>query len=218
MYLQTVAIVTILSYMIGSFPTAYLVGKLNGINIFEIGSGNMGTTNTLRALGTFWGVMVLIGDLSKGIIAVLLGRYIADANPDTMSQASASVVSAVAVVVGHNWSFFASLLTGSIRGGKGAATAGGTWLILMPAMVIVIPLLMMAFVVLTTRYMSLGVLMSTAVGLVIMAALVAFGQLEPVYLLYSLVGVMIFYRHRENIERLLAGNERRVGEKAQLPR
>jgi glycerol-3-phosphate acyltransferase PlsY len=151
------------------------------------------------------------------VIAVWLAREIAHANNDIMSQASSSVVGAVAVVVGHNWSFFASLLTGSIRGGKGAATAGGTWLILMPMVVIAIPLIMMALIVVTTRYMSLGVLMSTITAAVVVGALVIFGQLEPVYLLYYAVGVMVFYRHRDNIKRLLAGNERRVGEKVQLP-
>lgn len=216
MYLQTVAIVIALSYMIGSFPTAYLIGRLNGINIFELGSGNMGTTNVLRTLGSFWGALVFVGDIAKGVIAVWLARQIASASDDIMSQASASVVSAVAVVVGHNWSFFASLLTGSIRGGKGAATAGGTWLILMPAVVIAIPLVIMALIVMTTRYMSLGVLSSTVAGMVVVGVLVGAGQLEPVYLLYYIVGAMVFYRHRDNIKRLLAGNERRVGEKVQI--
>jgi glycerol-3-phosphate acyltransferase PlsY len=60
MYLQTVTLVITLCYMIGSFPTAYLIGKLNGVNIFELGSGNMGTTNVLRTLGTYWGAVVFI--------------------------------------------------------------------------------------------------------------------------------------------------------------
>lgn len=213
MYFQTVLMVIVVSYMIGSFPTAYIIGRLNGINIFELGSGNMGTTNTLRALGTFWGAMVMIGDIAKGVIAVMIGREIAAASPGTMSQASASVVSAVAVVVGHNWSFFASLITGKIRGGKGAATAGGTWLILMPAVVIAVPMIVLAIIVLTTRYMSLGVLVGVTSGAILIMVLIGLQQLEPVYFLYLSVGLLIFYRHRENIQRLLAGNERRVGDR-----
>jgi glycerol-3-phosphate acyltransferase PlsY len=215
MYTQLVLIIIALGYIIGSFPTAYLIGRLNGVNIFELGSGNMGTTNVLRTLGTFWAILVGIGDFAKGIIAVWLGRELAAANPELMSQASASVISAVAVVVGHNWSFFASLLTGKIRGGKGAATAGGTWLIMMPAVVIALPLAIMALIVITTRYMSLGVLMSVVTAGVIIGVMLLTQQLEPVYILYYLVGVVVFYRHRENIQRLLQGNERRVGEKVQ---
>lgn len=215
MYVQTVLTVLALSYIIGSFPTAYLVGKINGINIFELGSGNMGTTNVLRTLGTYWGALVLIVDLAKGIIAVWLGREIAHMNNDIMSQASASVISALAVVIGHNWSVFATLITGSIRGGKGAATAGGTWLVMMPAVVIAVPMLVMVCVVLLTRYMSLGVLVSTVTAALVIGLLVGMNELEPVYLLYWAVGVLVFYRHRDNIKRLLAGNERRVGEKVQ---
>jgi len=215
MYVQTVLTVIALSYMIGSFPTAYLVGKLNGVNIFELGSGNMGTTNVLRTLGWFWGAMVFIVDIGKGIFAVWLGKEIAAMNGDVMSQASAGVISALAVVVGHNWSFFATIITGSIRGGKGAATAGGTWIIMMPAVVIVIPMLVMLSVVALTRYMSLGVLVSTTTAALVIGLLVGMNELEPVYLLYWLVGVMVFYRHRDNIKRLLDGNERRVGEKVQ---
>lgn len=215
MYLQTALLIVALSYMIGSFPTAYLVGRLNGINIFDIGSGNMGTTNALRSLGWFWGGLVLLIDVGKGIVAVWLGREIAAANADIVSQASASVISAVAVVIGHNWSFFASLITGRIRGGKGAATAWGTWMILMPAVMIAVPFAVLALIVVLTRYMSLGVLMAVASAVLLMTGLVIMQELEPVYLLYYLVGVMIFYRHRENIQRLLAGKERRVGDRVQ---
>ncbi len=209
---QIVLLIITLSYVIGSFPTAYLAGRANGINIFDVGSGNMGTTNVLRALGLGWGAVVFAVDIAKGILAVWLARQLA---PET-SQASASAISAVAVVTGHNWSFIASLISGSIRGGKGAATAGGTWLIIMPAFVLAIPLVIMALVVLTTRYMSLGVLITTITCGVILTALVATHQMDEAYLLYYLVGVMVFYRHRDNIKRLLAGNERRVGERAEI--
>lgn len=209
---QTVLLIITLSYVIGSFPTAYIVGRLNGFNIFNVGSGNMGTTNVLRALGLGWGALVFLVDISKGILAVWLARQIAPGN----SQASASAISAVSVVTGHNWSFIASLISGSIRGGKGAATAGGTWLIIMPAFVMAIPLVIMALIIATTRYMSLGVLVSTFVGGLILLGLVLTHQMDPAYLLYALVGLMVFYRHRDNIKRLLAGNERRLGERAEV--
>jgi acyl phosphate:glycerol-3-phosphate acyltransferase len=212
---QTILVIA-LSYMIGSIPTAYFVGKLNSINIFELGSGNMGTTNVLRTLGLFWGILVAVGDLGKGILAVWLARQIAPSEP-LSTQASASVIAAVSVVIGHNWSFFASLLTGSIKGGKGAATAGGTWIILMPAVAIAVPFFILALVILATRYMSLGVMTASVVGSLVVVVLVLAGQLEPIYLFYILTTVFIIVRHRENIKRLLDGNERRLGERVQLP-
>jgi acyl phosphate:glycerol-3-phosphate acyltransferase len=209
-----VLLVIVISYVIGSFPSAYLAGRLNGINIFELGSGNMGTTNTLRTLGWFWAVLVLAVDLGKGVFAVLLCARLTD--PAVLSTTSASVISAIAVVVGHNWSLFASVLTGTIRGGKGAATAAGTWLILMPIQILFIPVIVMLITIVRTRYMSLGVLLSVVTAGLSVGILILLGQLDRVYLAYYLVGALIVYRFRDNIKRLLAGNERRIGESVQI--
>lgn len=216
MDVQTTFLVIAISYALGSFPTAYLVGRLYGLNIFEQGSGNMGATNVIRTLGTFWGLFVMAVDLGKGIVAVLIARELAPTEP-LSTQASASLIAAVAVVVGHNWSFFATFITGSIRGGKGAATAVGTWIILMPAVVVAIPVIILALIVITTRYMSLGVMVSSIVGGIIITVMVVGNQLEPVYMLWLLIPLMVIGRHHENIQRLLAGNERRVGERVQAP-
>jgi|SRR5690606_48603 len=209
-----VLLVIVISYVIGSFPSAYLAGRLNGINIFELGSGNMGTTNTLRTLGLFWAALVLAVDLGKGVFAVLLCARLTD--PAVVSSTSASVISAIAVVVGHNWSLFASVLTGTIRGGKGAATAAGTWLILMPIQILFIPVIVMLITIVRTRYMSLGVLLSVVTAGLSVGILILLGQLDTVYLAYYLVGALIVYRFRDNIKRLLAGNERRIGESVQI--
>lgn len=205
-----VILVVALAYVIGSFPTAYLVGRLNGINIFEIGSGNMGTTNTLRSLGVKWAILVAVTDLSKGILAVLVG--LAVAKTGELSGASASVIAAVAVVVGHNWSLFASLLTGTLRGGKGAATAMGTWLLLVPLHIVFIPVVILIIAVARTRLMSLGVLLSLAGAAISIGVMIALHQLDSIYLLYYLVGAVMLYRFRDNIKRLIDGNERRIGE------
>ena len=133
--MQSPFVVFVLSYLIGSFPTAYVVGRLNGINIFKVGSGNMGANNATRALGIKWGFIVWAGDVCKGIFAVAISRLIM-----TNDYLSGSVIGSIAVVIGHNWSLLAALITGKIRGGKGAATAGGTWLMLVPANVFVVTL------------------------------------------------------------------------------
>lgn len=209
--LGVLAIACVLGYVVGSFPSAYLIGRLNGVNIFAVGSGNMGATNVLRALGTRWAVVVFLMDALKGGLAVILARVLPG---DLILN---SIGAAIAAVIGHNWSLFVSLLTGKLRGGKGAATAGGTWIALFApwAHLILVPLLVMFAVVWRTRYVSLGVLVTVSVGVLIVLAMVSTASLPAVYLLYAgLVMALIYYRHRENIQRLREGRERRIGDPA----
>ncbi|RPJ01308.1 MAG: glycerol-3-phosphate acyltransferase [Chloroflexi bacterium] len=206
---EQVILVIVLGYIIGSFPTAYLVARSRGVDIFKVGSGNMGANNVARALGPQYGALVWIVDGSKGILAILLARWILSDN-----QAAASSLAAVSAVAGHNWSLLATLITGSIRGGKGAATASGTFLLLAPTLLIALVLAVGAVIVLLTRYVSLAVLTSVAVAGIAFLILVLVGSLEPGYVLYLLVSWMVFVRHRSNIVNLLAGKERRWGERA----
>jgi acyl phosphate:glycerol-3-phosphate acyltransferase len=207
--LPVIAVIAI-SYLMGSFPTAYIVARLKGVNIFEVGSGNMGGTNAIRALGTGWGILVLVIDILKGIIAILISRYVWQEN-----QAAATTISAIAVIIGHNWSLFATLITGTLRGGKGAATAFGTILMIAPVHLILALCVIGGAVVALTRYVSLAVLVMVSVALVWMLALIIERQLPTEYLAYTLVvAAMTIYRFRGNIQRLLAGTERRLGERA----
>ncbi len=204
-----VVLVIAIGYVIGSFPTAYLVARTKGVDIFAVGSGNMGATNVIRAVGARYGLLVWAIDGVKGVLAILLARLIV---PDY--QATAGVLAAVAAVAGHNWSLLATLLTGSIRGGKGAATAMGTFILLAPTLLVALVLAVAMTIVLLTRYVSLGVLTAVAVAAVAFLALVIAGWMDPVYTVYLLAGWMVFVRHRSNIVRLLAGTERRLGERA----
>jgi glycerol-3-phosphate acyltransferase PlsY len=204
-----VIVTIILGYIIGSIPTAYIIARIKGIDIFNVGSGNMGANNVARSLGIQYGALVWVLDGLKGIVAILLARLLIPEN-----QAAANALGAVAVVAGHNWSFLASLITGSLRGGKGAATASGTFILLAPTFLVAITLALAAAIVLLTRYVSLGVLVSVAVGAIGVLILITFGMMEPVYSIYLLVAWMVFIRHRQNIYSLLAGKERRLGERA----
>jgi len=204
-----VVLVIAIGYVIGSFPTAYLVARTRGVDIFAVGSGNMGATNVSRAIGMRYGLLVWAIDGVKGILAILLARLIV---PDY--QTTASVLAAVSAVAGHNWSLLATLLTGSIRGGKGAATAMGTFVLLAPTLLVALVLAVAMAIVLLTRYVSLGVLTAVAVAGIAFLALVIAGWMDPVYTVYLLAGWMVFVRHRGNIVRLLAGTERRLGERA----
>jgi acyl phosphate:glycerol-3-phosphate acyltransferase len=209
-YYAAVILIVALSYLLGSFPTAYLAARYRKIDIFSIGSGNMGATNVVRAMGVGWGAAVLLIDILKGVVAIAISWQILGEN-----RAAATTISAIAVIIGHNWSLFASLLTGTIRGGKGAATAFGTLLMIAPLQVILGLALMAGLVVALTRYVSLAVLSAFALAIIWMIVLSLQQQLEPWVIIYSvtLTGLLIV-RFRENIQRLLAGTERRLGERA----
>ena len=212
-------LIIVSSYLIGSFPTAYFVGKARNVNIFEVGSGNMGGTNVARAVGKGWAIFTGLVDVGKGIFAVWLARDLI--LPEQIGVATS--VSATCVVVGHNWSLFATLLTASIkegklrliaRGGKGAATAFGAMLMIQPFQILVAAAIAGA-VIARTRYVSLGVLIGFAVANVWLILLVGAEYQKPILLLYAIaLTVMIPLRHRGNVQRLLAGKERRLGESA----
>jgi len=205
-----VVLVIVIGYIIGSTPTAYLIARSRGVDIFTVGSGNMGANNVARACGWRYGGLVWFIDGIKGVVAILIARWLI---PD--HQAAASMLAAIAVVSGHNWSFLATLITGHIRGGKGAATAMGTLMLLLPTIFVALALGIGALIVIITRYVSLGVLTALAVATAVFVLLVILGTFEPVYLLYMIVTWMVFFRHRSNIVRLVTGTERRFGERPQ---
>lgn len=202
-------IIIMVSYLLGSIPTAYLIAKVNHFNIFEIGSGNMGATNISRILGIKWGLVVWFLDSVKGCAAIMISRAL------TADQALATTISAVFAIVGHNWSIIVQLLIGSLRGGKGAATAFGTLLMIAPMQVIIIVFAISGAIVARTRYMSLGVLVMFTLSIAWIFVLIAQRQMDPVFLVYGvMLMALLIYRFRENIQRIFAGTERRLGEGA----
>jgi glycerol-3-phosphate acyltransferase PlsY len=204
--------IAVSSYLLGAIPFAYIIARLNRVNIFEVGSGNMGTTNVIRAVGPKMGVLVLLLDVVKGMFAIWIARQLLSHYPD-----SATVLAALFAIIGHNWSIFAKIVTGKLRGGKGAATAMGTLVMIAPWYIVVAVTIIGVAVLIRTRYMSLAVLVMagvTAPALIVLAVL-PHSPLSPVYLIYTFtLIILILFRFRENIQRLLAGNERRVGEQA----
>ena len=209
--LARVILVVVISYLLGSLPTAYLVGRLRHVNIFEVGSGNMGATNVIRATGGIgWGLLVWFFDSAKGVLAMLIAAQIMPEN-----AATATVLAAIVAIVGHNWSLFATLLTGTLRGGKGAATAFGTLFLIVPFHVIAAMLVLCGFIIALTRYVSLGVLLMFGLAVVWLLVLVGQREIPFEYSLYALgITALILMRFRENIQRLIAGTERRFGEGA----
>ncbi len=204
-------LVVIISYLLGSVPTAYLVGRMKNIDIFAVGSGNMGATNVGRTLGTGWGLFVWFCDSAKGIMAILIARQIMPAG----SIAASTTIAGVAVIIGHNWSLFATLLTGTLRGGKGAATALGTLIIIAPIYVVVATALLGGLIIARTRYVSLGVLTTFAIAMAWIIVLILQQRMAAEFTFYSLsVIALLMYRFKDNIQRLLSGTERRLGDRA----
>jgi glycerol-3-phosphate acyltransferase PlsY len=206
--LMRIVLVVVISYLLGSIPTGYVIGRLRNVNIFEVGSGNMGATNVIRAVGFGWGLLVWFFDSSKGILAIWVARQIMPEN-----AIAASVLGALIAIIGHNWSLFATLLTGTIRGGKGAATAFGTLLLFLPLQFIAVLLLLAGAIIALTRYVSLAVLVMFALASIWVFLMVTQHIMPFEYLLYMLaISSLILIRFRENIQRILAGTERRFGE------
>ncbi len=191
----------VVAYLIGSIPTALLVGRANGIDLRTVGSGNLGATNVFRTLGAGWGCFVYVIDMLKGALPVVLLPNVAGVSTGWPW----GVAFGIAAIIGHVRPIF---LLGN-GGGKGVATASGVFLALAP---LPAGCAMLAFVlvVAASRYVSLG---SLAGAVVLPLALVAQERaLSPLVLVSMSVAAFVFWTHRENIDRLRRGEERRVGQ------
>lgn len=197
----------VIGYVFGLFQTSYIYGRIHGIDIRQHGSGNAGTTNMMRTLGRKAGLITFAGDCLKCIIAVNLVRILfgtshADIIPLLAFYAAAGTI------LGHNFPFYLNF-----KGGKGiAATAG---------LVLSFNWIMAVFGIITffttffvTHFVSLGSLLVYAgimIELVVLGQLGVFGMSQPhLYELYAIgafLAVMAFWKHRQNIKRLLNGTE-----------
>ncbi|MBQ7264112.1 MAG: glycerol-3-phosphate 1-O-acyltransferase PlsY [Synergistaceae bacterium] len=199
---------TILSYLIGSLPTGYLVvrllhrdaqGRRDGLDIRTVGSGAIGATNVRRVMGRGWAVAVTAIDMSKGALALLLSAHSAASSP------LLSAVAAFAAVMGHNYPIWLKF-----RGGKGVATTYGTMFFIWPYRSFAIVLLCGAIwyaIMTSTRYVSLASMIS------LLALPAFFWMLDaplPFMLLAAVLAALAIFRHRSNIARLLRGEENAV--------
>lgn len=186
----------IVSYLIGSISTSTLVGKFVAhIDIRDHGSGNAGATNTLRVLGVKWALLVLLIDVMKGIVALAIAHVLLPHN------AAALYLSGLAAICGHNWPIFFGF-----RGGKGVATTIGVLLVITPIPTVCAGVIAI-FLVAVTRYVSLGALAFTSLTPVFAVILSA---RTGVIVLGCAVALLSIYRHRQNIARLVRGQEHRV--------
>lgn len=200
----------LIGYTFGLFQTAYFYGKAHGIDIRRHGSGNAGTTNALRVLGTKAGLIVFAGDVLKCILAVLLTQLLfGKSHPEMIYLLK--LYAAAGAILGHNFPFYLKF-----KGGKGiAATAG----LILSFHIAFLPVGVLLFfgVFFTTHYVSLGSLLVYA-GLMIQMVICGQAGLfqAPQAILYEMYAVtavltaMAYWKHRENIKRLLSGTERKT--------
>lgn len=200
----------LIGYVFGLFQTAYIYGKLHGIDIKQHGSGNSGTTNALRVLGKKAGLIVFLGDVLKTGLAIIVVRVIfKDKYSDILPLLS--IYAAAGAILGHDFPFYMRF-----KGGKGIACTAGLIAFFHP---ILIPLELLTFAVafLTTHYVSLG---SLLIQIVLIAQMVILGQtgfwgmgqtaLNELYIVTILLAALAFWGHRSNIDRLIHKTERKT--------
>ena len=209
--MATLIAVLVLGYLVGSFPTAILVGKIVRGRDFDIrneGSGNAGGTNVFRVLGWRPGLFVTLVDIFKGMAAT---QWVSQWQPFGTAYIDSTVmpiIAGLAAVCGHIWTVF-----GNFRGGKGVGTAGGMIIALYPIAALVC-LVIFAVVVYFTRYVSVGsMLAALSLPIVLWAMQELFNNEVPdaLFQFSLLVGALIVFTHRKNVRRLIEGTENRFG-------
>ena len=197
----------IISYLAGSIPSAYIAGRLRGVDLRKHGSGNLGATNVVRVLGAKTGAVVFIADLLKGFLPV----YFLPIYTETLRPELWALVYGVAAIAGHVKPIF---LLGK-GGGKGVATASGVFLALA-----FVPMLVSEAVWIATfyftRYVSLASLLGAAVLPIAILAWYRDPQ-SPVFIASVIIAAFVFWTHRANIGRLRRGEEHRFVKKEAAP-
>lgn len=192
-------VVSVVAYIIGSIPTGYLIVKAKtGQDIRTVGSGSTGATNVKRVLGKNYFFLVMLLDALKGALPVVLAKLFATVG---VSLGLAPVIAAIAVIIGHSKSIFLQF-----KGGKSVASGVGTILALNWVVGIIIALVW-GVITYTTKYVSVG----SIIALVISPFVMYFLGAPIAYVAYCALGaIYIVYLHRENIKRLINGNENKV--------
>jgi glycerol-3-phosphate acyltransferase PlsY len=199
-------------YLLGSIPFGVLAGRFFGQrDPRAFGSGKTGATNVLRTLGPGPAAFVVVGDVLKGMAAVLLARLVffgGDSNPN--AQATAEALAGFCAILGHNYSIFIGF-----KGGRGVLTGAGAMVIMTPFTTL-IGFFCAVIPIAITRYVSLGSILGAAGSIVTeFILLVTHHDSLPHFIFILVAGTMIIVSHKDNIDRLLKGTERKLGQPAQ---
>ncbi|MBU3958320.1 MAG: glycerol-3-phosphate 1-O-acyltransferase PlsY [Candidatus Omnitrophica bacterium] len=198
----------IISYVIGSIPTAYIFGRiLKGIDIRKFGSGNVGATNALRVLGKWPGAIVLVLDTLKGFFTVVfLGDFLAS-QAGYIPDETLRLILGLSCICGHNWTIFLRF-----KGGKGMATTLGVLLALAVKVrglevILALSILTWLLIFIIARVVSLA---SVLTGLTLPIYMALFRQSYVMILTGIILGVFIILRHQSNLKRIFQGKEPRL--------
>ena len=196
----------LISYFIGSLMGAIIVGKLRGgVDIRTMGSGNAGGTNALRTQGAWFALGVVIIDIGKGVVGagIVPGLEIPFVPYDPeISRTWLTLCCATAAVFGHVWPLYHRF-----RGGKGAATLVGTFIIIAPQLILPM-LLIWAWVLVMSGYVGLST-MTAAVAMPVWIGITRLPAEQPLFIYCTVMAGFVVYWHRSNIQRMKAGNENR---------
>jgi len=194
----------IFAYLIGSIPTSVWISKyVFNIDIRNYGSGNAGATNTFRVLGSKWGSFVMLVDVSKGVLATSLYILIPFYLSHELARTNFMIILGLTAVVGHIFPIWAEF-----KGGKGVATLLGMTIAIQP-MVALLCLVVFAFTLIITRFVSLSSMLAGVAFMVLI--LFIFNERETMYRLFAIiVALMVIITHQKNIGRLLKGTENKV--------
>ena len=220
-----------LAFLLGSIPFGLIIARIKGVNIREHGSGNIGATNVLRVVGKKYGITCLLLDALKGlvptVIAISLIRFEGIQNPMTLSGLLPyagkfpmltaqvfQVLTGLCAILGHNYSPWVGF-----KGGKGIATSAGVLIALMPAAIVILAAVWgLAFIV--SRYVSLAsIIAAAALPLLTLWGSWFHGKIQdgtwnkPLFAFSIIIAVLAIWKHRTNIQRLLAGTEHRFTRK-----
>lgn len=201
---MTIVLLTILAYLLGAIPFGLLVAKVNGVDIRQEGSGNIGATNVLRVVGKGWGIFTLVLDALKGFIPAFLFPMLGGERvPEVYG-----VLFGFVAIIGHSFPVYLKF-----KGGKGVATSAGMLLGVAPVAVGV-GILVFIITVILSRYVSLAsILAAIAVGVM---AWVQGDKALIVKITITVMSIMIVWLHRANIKRLMNGTENRFGKKKEV--
>lgn len=192
------ALLFALAFVLGSVPVGQIIARIKGIDLRKVGSGNIGATNVLRAMGKAPAILTLLGDVIKGVAAVAAGKYVFPGEPAMVG------IIGLAVIAGHIFSIFLMF-----KGGKGVATGFGVILVYSPkvALITLVIWLAVAFI---TRYSSLGAI---AAVLLLPVNLYIFDFTREKLIISVMITLLLMIRHLDNIGRLIKGTELRIGGK-----
>jgi len=224
----------LVAFLLGSVPFGLLIAKARGVDIRQHGSGNIGATNVLRVLGKKFGIPCLLLDILKGFVPTLLAINLISFTGQPMGMVIAAlfewcyvfpadghftaqllqVFTGLCAILGHNYSPWVAF-----RGGKGIATSAGVVIALMPAAIVIL-VLVWVLLFLTTRYVSVA----SIAAVVVLPVLTLYGSWhhgrlqdgtwnKPLFALSLMIAIMGVWKHRANIQRLLAGTEHRFERK-----